>query len=144
MKQSPLERRTPLSRRTPLARASELVRTTQLERSSTPTLRRTPLGHATPEQKAAVAGRSCIVCAGGPCDPAHLIDRAIAGPFGDDPRIVVALCRNHHDEYDDGDLDLSPYLEPRHREAVAVAVEAVGLFRALQRITGRRWVVADG
>ena len=143
MKRSPLGRRSPLARKTPLARASELARTTQLERSSTPALRRTPLGHATPEQRQMVAGRACIVCGERPCDPAHLIDRAIAGSFGDDPRIVVALCRRDHDAYDDGDLDLSPYLEPRYREQVAVAVEAVGLFRALRRITGRRWVVSD-
>jgi hypothetical protein len=80
-----------------------------------------------------------MVCARLPCEPAHLIDRSLAPGWGDDPRIVVPLCAEHHRLYDEEDLDLSPYLEPRYREAVAAAVLAVGLFSALRRITGKRW-----
>lgn len=95
---------------------------------------------ATEEQRALVRDVACIVCAQGPCDPAHLIDRSLAPSWGDDPRIVVALCRRCHRLYDDHDLDLSPFLEPYYRDAVAVAVQAVGLFRALNRITGKAWM----
>jgi hypothetical protein len=56
---------------------------------------------------------------------------------GDDPRAVVPLCRaEHHREFDEGRLDLASYLEPHWRESIAWAVEAVGLFAALRRITG--------
>ena len=137
MKRTEIERRTPLARKTPLVRASGLAR------SSTSKLRRTPLGHATPEQRERVRDLACIVCAERPCHPAHLIDRGMAPSFGDDPRIVIPLCPSCHREYDDGDLDLSPYLEPHHREALAAAVLAVGLFGALRRITGHRWAPVE-
>jgi hypothetical protein len=151
MKRTSLERRTPLARHTPLARATELARTTQLARGSTSSLRRTPLGHATPAQRARVKDRQCIVfdptdglCrCHGPVQPAHLIDRALAPAAGDHPLAVVPLCARHHELYDDHDLDLSPYLEPAWRDSVAWAVEAVGLFMALRRITGKRWVAVE-
>jgi hypothetical protein len=37
-------------------------------------------------------------------------------------------------------LDLSPHLEPHYREEIAWAVEAVGMFNALKRITGQKWM----
>lgn len=52
--------------------------------------------------------------------------------------MVVPLCPACHRDFDDGDLDLLPYLEPHWREQVARAVEAVGLMAALKRITKRR------
>lgn len=94
----------------------------------------------TPAQKARVEGKACLVCAQQPCDPAHLIDKSLAPSAGDDERAVVPLCRKHHQAYDDHKLDLSAYLEPVWRDSVAWAVEAVGLFRALRRITGQEWI----
>lgn len=134
---------TALARTTPLARTAELARRTELKRTTRPRLR--AVSPATREQKLKVLDRACIVCGAGPSTPAHLIDRSLAPGDGDDTRLVVPLCAACHFEYDEGDLDLSPYLEPHYREEVAAAVEAVGLFAALRRITGRRWVpVPDG
>jgi hypothetical protein len=103
---------------------------------------------ATDEQKAKVAGLACVALGEGPCsgpiDPMHLIDRSLAPSMGDDIRAVVPCCRRHHDLYDGHQLDLSPFLEPRWRTEVAWAIEAVGLFRALQRITGRDWAPIGG
>lgn len=95
---------------------------------------------ATPEQREIVRGRACIVCGRQPCHPSHLIDRSSAPSAGDDPRAVVPLCPTHHREYDEGPLDLSPFLEPYYRESIAWAVEAVGLFLALRRITKSGWM----
>lgn len=94
----------------------------------------------TQEQKARVEDKPCLVCARSPVDPAHLIDKSLAPSAGADPRAVVPLCRECHDEYDRHELDLSPYLEPHYREETAWAVEAFGLWKALRRITGRDWV----
>lgn len=136
VKRSPLTRRSPLKRKAGLARRMELARTAMSQRPK-------PISPATPEQRLAVAEKACIVCAKGPCDPAHLIDRSLAPSWGDDPRIVIPLCGLCHYFYDHDELDLSPHLEPRYREQVAVAVEAVGLFRALNRITGKRWAPVE-
>jgi hypothetical protein len=104
---------------------------------------RRAISPATNAQRSLIHGQVCIVCAREPCDPCHLIDRSLAPSWGDDPRMVIALCRAHHDSYDRHELDLSPYLEPYHRDAIAVAIEAVGLFRALNRITGMDWVPVE-
>jgi hypothetical protein len=116
---------------------SELQRKTPLKRGST-SLRRTPLGHCTPEQRERVRGLPCIACGvfSGPCHPAHVIDRAtVSQDAADDVRACVPLCFPHHRAY-----DLLPYLEPRWRDSLEWAVGAVGLLRALRRITNRRWV----
>jgi hypothetical protein len=137
-------RRTQLERRTGLARATEFARSGPLARSSS--LKSSgPVSPATDEQKAKVDGCACIAFENdhgpcwGPIDPAHLVDRSLAPSAGDDARAVIPLCRRHHNAYDEHDLDLSTLLEPRWREEVAWAVEAVGLFSALRRITGKRW-----
>jgi hypothetical protein len=107
-------------------------------------LAKSPLGHCTPAQRERVRGKPCLCCGGSAyVDPAHLIDRGTAPSAADNPRAVVPLCRWCHQSFDDGDLDLSPWLEPRYREEVAWAVEAVGLFAALRRITKRRWQLSD-
>jgi hypothetical protein len=119
-------------------RRSPLKRRTSLQAGCVPP-RRGAVSPATPTQRAKVRDRACIVCDAHPCDPAHLIDRSLAPSAGDDSRAVVPLCRRCHREYDDGQLDLLPHLEPRWREEIAFAVEAVGLLSALRRITGQRW-----
>jgi len=66
MKRTPLRRRAKLRARKPLRRSSSL--------------QRTPLMAATDAQRAAVAGRCCIVCGTDRrIDPAHLIPRSLAG-----------------------------------------------------------------
>lgn len=124
-----MKRSKPLARRTPLQGGCQSPH-------------RRAVSPATPSQRAKVRDRACIVCDAHPCDPAHLVPRGLAPSAGDDPRAVIPLCRVHHRAYDEETLDLSPYLEPRWREEVAWAVEAVGLFVALRRITNRRWVPA--
>lgn len=132
---SALERRTGLTRRTPLNAKSSLRRARPLEK-------RGPISPATRQQREVVKDRACIVCGAHPCDPAHLIDRSLVSvEAGDDPRAVVPLCRLCHRDYDDGELDLTPYLEPHWRSSVAWAVEVIGLFRALRRISKRHWMI---
>jgi hypothetical protein len=94
----------------------------------------------TAEQKARVAGKSCIVCGREGVVPAHVIDKSLAPSAGGDERAVVPLCRWCHTDYDDHELDLSPYLEPAWRDSVAWAVEAVGLWKTVRRVTGADWV----
>jgi hypothetical protein len=120
MKRTPLRRRAQLRARTPLRRTTPLQRTPSLA--------------ATDRQRAAVAGRPCIVCAATlRIDPAHLIPWSLGGCG--DPLCVVPACRQCHRAYDSGELDLLPYLEPAWRAQLAHAVGHVGLIGALRRIS---------
>jgi hypothetical protein len=122
-------------KRTPIRRRAALRAKTQLRRSKP--LQRTASMAATERQRAAVAGRRCIVCGSDKrIDPAHLIARSVGGCG--DPACCVPLCRPHHRAYDRGELDLLPYLEPAWRTQLAHAVGHVGLIGALRRISGRR------
>lgn len=91
---------------------------------------------ASPAQRAKVAGQPCVVCGGGPCDPAHLAAKARGGC--DSARCVVPLCRSHHREFDTGNLDLLPYLEPRWRAELGHAIEHLGLVGLYRRVTNER------
>ena len=91
---------------------------------------------ASEAQRAAVAGRACIVCGAERCDAAHLVPRGMGGCGH--PLCVVPLDRRCHRAYDAGELDLLPYLEPAFRAQVAHAVAHAGLISTLRRITGRR------
>jgi hypothetical protein len=96
---------------------------------------------ASPEQRTKVALDECVICGrdrtSTRLDPAHVIPRGMGGC--DHRDCVVPLCANHHRMYDDGGLDLLPWLEGRHRAELAHAVEHVGLIAALERITNTRW-----
>jgi 5-methylcytosine-specific restriction endonuclease McrA len=87
-------------------------------------------------------GNACVVCWRSPTDRAHLIDRSLAPDPYWDPARLVFLCREHHDAYDAHELDLLPYLEPRHRHELARAVEVFGLIGTLERVTGMHWTGA--
>jgi ferredoxin len=131
-------------RSTELQRTTPPRRTDGLKRGAGPR-RKTPLGHCTPAQRERVRDLACIVCGEcvGYCDPAHVIPRAVTSvDAANDVRAVVPLCPIEHRAYDEGRLDLSPYLEPRWRDSAEWAVGAVGLFAALRQITGERWVPA--
>ena len=122
-------------KRTPMRRRASLRAKTQLRRS-TPLARGASMA-ASDRQRAAVAGRSCIVCGTERrIDPAHLIPRSLGGCG--DAACCVPLCRPHHRAYDRGELDLLPYLEPAWRAQLAHAVGHVGLIGALRRISGDR------
>ncbi|HZL17761.1 MAG TPA: hypothetical protein VFG23_08450 [Polyangia bacterium] len=140
-----MKRSAPLRRKTPLAQPGDRQRANGI---GTP--RRRAVSPATPAQRAKVkasdrcAAEGSAGC-GGPLalQPAHLIDRSLTTVGQDDPRAVVPLCARHHRMYDDERLDLSPYLEPMYREEIAFAVERVGLFPALRRITNLHWRPVD-
>jgi hypothetical protein len=129
MKGTPLRRRPNLCARKPLRRSSSLQRTASMVTSNA--------------QRAAVAGRCCIVCGSDRrVDPAHLIPRSLGGCG--DPVCVVPACRRCHRPYDRGELELVPYLEPAWRAQLAHAVGHVGLIGALRRISGGRQDPAVG
>ena len=122
-------KRTPMRRRAPLRANAKLRRSKPLERTASMA--------ATDAKRAAVVGRSCIVCsADRRIDPAHLISRSLGGCG--DALCVVPACRRCHRAYDRGELDLLPYLEPVWRPQLAHAVGHVGLIGALRRISGGR------
>lgn len=99
-------------KRRPLRRRAKLRARKQLKRNSS--LPRTPSMVATDGQRAAVAGRNCIVCgAGSRIDPGHLIPRSLGGCGH--ALCVTALCRRCHRSYDRGELDLLPYVDPAWR-----------------------------
>jgi hypothetical protein len=126
MKRSPLQRRTPLRAKTPLRSDS---------RSYTPR-KRTAISPASKAQREAVRDRACLVCARTPVEPMHVVDRSLGGC--DSPLCVVPACRECHRAYDNGELDLVPYLEPRFRDEQAHAVSHLGLARAYWRLTNER------
>ena len=121
MKRTPLRRRATLRAKTPLRRKQPLQRGNSMA--------------ATAAQRAAVAGRRCVVCGSDRrIDPAHLIPRSLGGCG--DALCTVPLCRACHRAYDRGEVDLVPYLEPAWRAQLAHAVGHVGLLGALRRISG--------
>ena len=108
--------------------------------------KRKPISPASPAQRTAIKDRACLACAAPPgsCDPAHLIDRSVAGEGQEDPLAVIPLCRQCHTSYDQfGGLDVLPFLEPHHRDVLAFAVERYGLLRTLQRVTNRHWIPSE-
>jgi hypothetical protein len=122
-------KRTAMRRRAPMRARAKMRRSKPLERSASMA--------ATDAQRAAVAGRVCVVCRSGHrVDPAHLIPRSLGGCG--DALCVVPACRRCHRAYDRGELDLLPYLEPAWRAQLAHAVGHVGLIGALRRISGRQ------
>jgi hypothetical protein len=121
-------------KRASLRRRKALRRRTQTLKRRTP-LQPSPALVATDAQRAAVAGRPCLVCGGtSRIDPAHLIPRSLGGCGH--PLCTVPLCRVCHRAYDTGRLDLLPHLEPAFRVQLAHAVGHVGLIGALRRIGG--------
>jgi hypothetical protein len=88
-----------------------------------------------PAARAKIRGEKCRVCYHPNVDPAHIIPRSQVRPgIGENQDNIVPLCRTHHRAYDEGQLDLLPYLT---RTEQATAVFLVGLEAAYKRITGR-------
>jgi 5-methylcytosine-specific restriction endonuclease McrA len=78
----------------------------------------------------------CRVCGAENPEAAHIIPRSQVGPpRGEHPDNIVPLCRECHRNYDQGRLDLLPFLT---RSEQAKAVELHGLIGALRRITNDR------
>jgi len=97
-----------------------------------------PLAGASEDQRRKVDGRRCLVCGRSDAvDPAHLAPRSRGGC--DHADCVVPLCRRCHRAFDDGRLDLLPYLEPHRRAELAHALQHLGLLALLERLTSERW-----
>lgn len=129
-------RRSGLQRRTPLKQGGSL--------------KRSRLGHASVEQKAKVWREGARLWDGAVpvrwdeehhledaevVDPAHIVARAQGGC--DDEDCVVPLPRRLHRLYDNGELDILPYLT---LEEQAHAVSHLGILGALKRTTGEVYV----
>lgn len=126
-----------------------ISRGTELKRGSGPKASG-PLGHASDEQKAKVdregprLDRSFAFVRElfgdqplGITDPAHITPRPHGGC--DSEHCVCPLPRLLHDLYDEGKLDLLPWLT---EEEQAHAASHGGLLKALKRTTGERYVPA--
>lgn len=97
-------------------------------------MNRRPISPATREQREKVNGeRGCRICARGPVDPAHVVSRAQGGC--DSPECVIPLCRAHHRQFDEGDLDVLPVL---WKDEQAHAVAHVGIVTAYRCATNDR------
>jgi hypothetical protein len=110
-------------------------------RAASPAKPRASFTPASPAQRAAVAGRGSIVSGETPVDAAHLTPRAWGGC--DDPLCVVPLTRAEHRAFDDGRLDILPFLIAHGCWAeLAHAVEAHRMdpIALLHRCTGERYV----
>jgi hypothetical protein len=87
-----------------------------------------------------VRDRASIASGNRPCDPAHIVSRAKGGC--DSPLCVVPLTRLEHRAYDDGRLDLLPYLVAHCCvDELAHALEHTrgDLIGLLEQVTGVRW-----
>ena len=77
----------------------------------------------------------CAACGGTErVDPAHLVARSQGGC--DHPDCVVPLCRACHRAFDDGALELLPYLEPRYRRELAHGLRHLSLVDLVRRLGG--------
>lgn len=135
MKRTPLKRKTPMDRRSaPLRRTGFGTRGDVKSRP-----KRKPISPASPKQRAKIAEEVSIVSGREGCDPAHLWARGAGGC--DHPDCVVPLTREEHRAYDDGKLDILPFLirDGRIPELQHALEHANGsLTRLLHRVTGER------
>lgn len=94
---------------------------------------------ASADQRAKVKGEVSITGEPGPCDPAHLTPRKHGGC--DDPLCTVPLTRAEHRAFDDGKLDILPYLIAGQRwEEIGHMTSAHRMdpFAVIHRLTGQR------
>jgi len=118
---------------------TELSRGTGLKRKPS-TLKRTPLGHASKAQKEKVLREGLRIAPvdGWPTeaiDAAHICPRAIGGCDSED--CIIPLTRHQHRLYDEGKLDILPYLSRAEQSHV---VGHLGILSALKRTTGETYV----
>ncbi len=149
MKRSPAPRRkTPLKRSgAPGSRARSNgigVPPGEARRRAAPagvaTLRNRAISTCTPAQRAKVKDTGCIVTGDRESvTPAHVIAKGFTTVGQDDPLAVVGLRGDLHRLYDDGELDLLPWLERTGKAELAFAVYRVGLMTTLRRVSNSRW-----
>jgi hypothetical protein len=126
------------------------VRQTVLKRRPSSSRRR-PISKASPEQRRKVKELGFCVVSGfeatqhGPIDPAHIVPRSQGGC--DSELCVIPLRRYLHRQFDDGTLDLLPYLHPYRDERrwlpeLQHALDHLdgNLVQLLERLAGQRIV----
>lgn len=92
---------------------------------------------ASSEQREKVRRRGyCRGCGGMdiPLDASHNVPRGLGGCDSED--CITPLCRRCHTAYEQGKLDVLPFLT---LEEQAHAVWHLGIIGALERLTGERW-----
>lgn len=99
---------------------------------------------ASKAQREKVKSQSCVVCGRdryeATIDPAHVWSRGRGGC--DHILCVIALCREHHNAYDEHALDLLPHLLNHGLfEEMAHPIRAHGIspLTLLERLTGQRY-----
>jgi hypothetical protein len=131
----------PLERRTPLAQVSPRRAEQDTARPRRSTLKAGTGFAASPAQRKKVAVQVCAVCQHDACDPAHLAPRAM-GRGCDHPDCVIALCREHHEQFDKDELDLLPHLSGAGFEAELAHMQGhySDPLSVVIRLSGCRWV----
>jgi hypothetical protein len=105
-----------------------------------PKLRRRAISTCTPAQRLKVRETGCIISGDRESvTPAHVIPRGVTTVGQNDLLAVVGLRGDLHRLYDDGELDLLPWLERACKPELAFAVMRVGLMSTLRRVTNHRW-----
>lgn len=127
-------------KRTPLKRNKQLARGKLMQRTDS--------FAASRHQREKAHHIGCIVCGlqshETRIDPAHVLSRALGGC--DAAMCVVPLCAKHHDQYDQGELDLLPHMT--NGQYVEELQHALGhmngnIIGLLRHISGRRWEPVD-
>lgn len=124
-------------------RSPEPIKRTQMPRSPS-SAKRKPIAVASKEQAAKRnAGVSIVSGATVGLDAAHLCSRALGGC--EDALCVVPLTRAEHRSFDEGGLDLLPYLVPHHVDEIAHALRHYrgDLIALLERLTGEKWMPVE-
>lgn len=112
----------------------------ELKKTATKTKRRA-ISPASPEQRAKVREQVSIVSGESPCDPCHVWPRGMGGC--DHPDCVIPLTRSEHQAFDEGRLDVLPFLVAHGMWAELahpISEHRVDPVSLLQRLTGVRWV----
>lgn len=109
-----------------------------LKRTASPSRPRA-ISEASAAQRRKVHLQACAVCGAIGCDPAHLTPRSFRGC--DHADCVIALCRRHHREFDDGHLDLLPHLSGHgyHAELAHMQAHYDDPLSVVFRLSGMHW-----
>jgi hypothetical protein len=102
--------------------------------------KRKSISPASPAQRAKVKAQVCAVCQAEHVDAAHLTPRGFRGCDSED--CVIGLCRAHHRAFDDGALDLLPFLSGGGFEAELAHMQGhySDPLSVVFRLSGCRWI----
>lgn len=133
-------KRSELKRRTELKRGDSQLKRTQMKRKPpTARVKRPSFTPASPVQREKIRDEQCIVCGEPATDPMHLAPRSHGGC--EHQHCVLPGCRSCHRAFDDGDLDLTPFVHGRRIELAHMQTHYDTPIALLQRLSGRKWQV---